>query len=194
MEKNNSGSLLDLPLTEAQKKKLNSCMSEVRHAKGDVVFSQGDLISNLYILRSGLIKLVYYTWEGKELIKSFIQEGDLFGSLVSQLNRGGSTFSALCIEESCLQILPYSALESLVEESPEAQQFAINFFRELALKKETREYEFLCLSVEARYHKFMTDYPELTERIAQQDLARYLGITPIALSRIKHRQTGAGPQ
>ncbi len=176
-----------LGLTADQKKKLTEQMRELNFAKGEMVFSQGEAVKNVYILHSGLIKLSYFTAEGKELVKSFISGGDQFGSLVSQLSDGGSTFSAICLEESSVIVIPYTVFESVVEQNPTAQKFTLKFFQQLALKKEIREYDFLCLSAEERYWKFLDEYPKLSGRIAQQDIARYLGITPIALSRIKNR-------
>lgn len=187
MQKSVFDRLQDLQLTDCQRKTLAADMREQRLAKGEVVFSQGDETHYLYALVSGLVKLVYYTPDGKELIKSFIQEGDLFGSLVSQMGLGGSTFSAVCLEDCTVQLLPYKTLEKCVDGNLALKDFTIQLFRNLALKKEIREYEFLCLSAEARYKRFLKKHPEIVQRIAQQDLARYLGITPIALSRLKHR-------
>ena len=61
----------------------------------------------------------------------------------------------------------------------------------MGLKKELREHDLLCLSAEERYRNFLNDSPALVERITQMDMARYLGITPIALSRIKGRLSKA---
>ena len=187
MEKKRVDIIKALGLTADQSKKLNAVMRERTFAKGETVFSQGETVKNLYILLKGLIKFIYFTAEGKELIKSFIREGDQFGSLVSQFSDDGSTFSAVCIEKTRVIVFPYTVFESIVNQNRTAQKFALTFFQQLALKKEIREYELLCLSAETRYRKFLEKYPELVDRIAQQDIARYLGITPIALSRIKNR-------
>ncbi|MBL4788193.1 MAG: hypothetical protein JKY60_03815, partial [Kordiimonadaceae bacterium] len=60
----------------------------------------------------------------------------------------------------------------------------------LAMKKERREYELLCLSAEQRYRLLLERQPDLVSKIKQQDIALYLGITPVALSRIKKRMQG----
>ena len=101
---------------------------------------------------------------------------------------GGSTFTAVSLEDVEVQVLPYSVLEAMIDDIPVLQKFVMNLFRNLALKKEMREYEFLCLSAEERYHRFLEQNSDIAKRIAQQELARYLGITPIALSRLKHRK------
>jgi len=56
-----------------------------------------------------------------------------------------------------------------------------------SMKKERREYEFLCLSAEERYQLIREQTPDLLDRVTQNDIARYLGITPVALSRIRAR-------
>lgn len=61
------------------------------------------------------------------------------------------------------------------------------FLLALAMKKEQREYEFLCLSAAERYLLFCQREAELVPRLSQLDIARYLGITPVALSRIRRR-------
>ena len=66
----------------------------------------------------------------------------------------------------------------------------INSLISLAIKKERREYEFLCLSAPERFALLKQRDPELVAKLTQNDIARYLGITPVALSRIKQRQSG----
>jgi len=56
-----------------------------------------------------------------------------------------------------------------------------------AARKEQRERELLTLGPEARYISFRDTDPELERRIAQKDLARHLGLTPVGLNRIVRR-------
>ncbi len=56
---------------------------------------------------------------------------------------------------------------------------------QLFVKKETREASFLLDNAEARYIRFLKDYPNLEDRITQYHIASYLGITPVMLSRIR---------
>ena len=53
------------------------------------------------------------------------------------------------------------------------------------IKKEKREREFLLDSAEIRYKRFLKENSNLIDRIKQYQIASYLGITPVALSRIK---------
>lgn len=187
MHKSVFESILKLPLSESDSELIQSNLRSYRLDKGEKIFSQGEQVPNIYALDHGLVKLCYITTDGKELIKSFISEGKLFGSLISQMGMGESTFSAVCLESTSLQVLPYRILEQLLKGNLQLQGFALELFKNLALKKEMREYSFLCLSAEQRYQAFLKQEAHIANRITQQDLARYLGITPIALSRLKSR-------
>lgn len=52
---------------------------------------------------------------------------------------------------------------------------------------EKRERELLTLSAEERFRVLMAERPQLIGRIPQKDLARYIGVTPVAMSRIVSR-------
>ena len=166
---------------------LSNDRKKIRCAKGQDIFRQGDICPEVFILNEGLVKLHYVTLEGKEWIKSFIMDKGLLGSRTSQSLNLPSPFSATCLEDTVLYSLPYEAFETLCAEESEMAMMAFRFFQWLGLKKELREHQLLCLSAEERYRNFLTENPGLAKRITQTDMARFLGITPIALSRIKSR-------
>jgi len=136
---------------------------------------------------SGLVKLYFNTLEGKEWIKSFIPDRGVFGSRNAQSMGKPSPFSALCLEETKILSIPYDAFEQVIFEDLALSRAVFHFTQWLGLKKELREYQLLCLSAEEAYQEFISANPSLVERLTQIDIARYLGITPIALSRIKKR-------
>jgi CRP-like cAMP-binding protein len=47
--------------------------------------------------------------------------------------------------------------------------------------------EFLTKTAEERYLRFLVEYEEFAAMIPQKDVASYIGVTPVALSRIKSR-------
>lgn len=155
--------------------------------KSDVVFRQGGDNDALYFIETGLLKAHYVTAGGKEYVKSFLKEGDIIGNLTALTSKAGCSFTLVCLEPSSLIRVPFGDLLELAEsELPVANQL-IRLLVQLALKKERREYEFLCLSAEERFTILRETAPELLERVTQNDIARYLGITPVALSRIRSR-------
>lgn len=159
--------------------------------KQEYIFRQGEKDSNIYLVKSGLIKASYITGEGKEFIKSFLIEGDIIGSLNSaHFLRENCSFSLVCLEKTQLVSIAFDTLLDKSKSDAELSQLLIQNLLMLAMKKEKREYELLCLSPEQRYQLLKEKRPEVLEKVTQNDIARYLGITPVALSRIRKRIIG----
>ena len=159
----------------------------VEFDKGDVVFRQGDDSDSLYYIRTGLLKACYVTENGREYVKSFLKEADTIGSLTALMSEGRCSFTLICLEPSSLIRVPFADVLKLAEVDLGVANAVIRLLAGLAIKKERREYEFLCLSAEERFRILKETTPELLERVTQNDIARYLGITPVALSRIRSR-------
>lgn len=161
----------------------NICVVE----EGEYLFRQGDESQSLYVVKTGLLKAYYLSADGKENIKSFISAGNSIGSL-SAIHAGlQCTFSLVSLKPGELIVLNFSELYEASKTQPELSASIIDFLLQFGMKKEMREYELLCLSAEQRYQKLLDNMPDILNLVTQNEIARYLGITPVALSRIKKR-------
>ena len=154
---------------------------------GEYLFRQGDHDQSLYIVKSGLLKAYYLSADGKENIKSFILPGNNIGSLMASYAGKPSTFSLVCLKPCELTVLQFAALYEASRTDAEISAAIVDFLLGFGIKKEVREYELLCLSAEDRYKKLVENTPEILNLVTQNEIARYLGITPVGLSRIKKR-------
>ncbi|EGU58336.1 cyclic nucleotide-binding protein [Vibrio nigripulchritudo ATCC 27043] len=84
----------------------------------------------------------------------------------------------------------FQTLHQQTQNDIELSQNVIEILLKFAMKKEQRERDLLCLSAQERYEKLLESSPNLIERVTQNDIARYLGVTPVGLSRIKQRVLG----
>ncbi|XDD53955.1 Crp/Fnr family transcriptional regulator [Leptospira sp. WS4.C2] len=159
---------------------------KIKLGKKEIFAKQGIHLFSVGLVESGGFKLVYKQGK-KEWIKSFIFEGGILGSLPSILNQQKSTYSILALEPSEVFVLPANELKTKMEKEDRYKEFLIQFLSNLYLKKEERVADFLLLEPEKRYKKFILEYHSVLERISQIDQAAYLGITNVALSRIKKR-------
>lgn len=163
-----------------------------RLAVGDTLFASDVHWPWLSVVRSGLVKLVYLREDGSERIKSFIAEGGFFASLAGLAADGRTTFSAVAMEAAVVDQLSYPQILALGDKHLAWQKALRVGIEHYGARKEKRERELLTLSPEARYRLFMHESSELLGRVPQKDLALYLGITPVALSRIRGRMASLG--
>jgi len=154
---------------------------------GEYIFKQGDEDTSIYVVKSGLIKAYYLSADGKENIKSFIMPGDNIGSILAGYADEKCPFSLVCLKDCELIVIKFKPLYEASQSDPELAMEMVNFLLQFAIKKEIREYELLCLSAEERYSRLIETAPNLLNLVTQNEIARYLGVTPVGLSRIKKR-------
>ena len=155
--------------------------------KNDHVFRQGEANESLYFIKNGLLKAYYITVEGKEFVKSLLGPSDFIGSLTAAYSKATCSFNLVCLEDSEILRVEFDQFQALAMSDKDIARFAFEGLLTLAMKKERREFEFLCCSPEERYQLIRERNPELLNKVTQNDIAKYLGITPVALSRIKSR-------
>lgn len=160
---------------------------EITVEAGSHVFLQGDKDRFIYSVKTGLLKAYYVSDDGKENIKSFIMPGGQIGSLVANYAGQPSTFSLMAVRESQLVAANFSKLYKASQSDTELAFEIVNFLLAFGIRKEKREFELLCLSAEDRYRRLLEQSPELLDLVTQNEIARYLGVTPVGLSRIKKR-------
>ena len=163
-----------------------------RANKGETLFSQGQHHPYAYFLHLGLVKLCYVTHSGTERTKSLLQEGQFFASLGALRPEAACGFSAVALEPVEGERFPMGAFLERMEQNLLWERIGRKFFQELAFRKEQREYQLLVLSAPERYEQVIQERPELLQRLSQAELARFIGITPVALSRIRGRRSRRG--
>jgi CRP-like cAMP-binding protein len=173
----------DLPEQQA----LEQATHRRRLSPGDALFRAGDTKSFVYAVNEGIIKMVYETPNGDSWVKGFAEPGICFASLTALADNGASSFSAYAEVPSHVEMIDYAALQQLADRHIQWQRAMSNAYKLYGQRKEQREMELLTLSPQERYRNFLRNYPALATVIRQRDIASYVRVTPVALSRIKSR-------
>lgn len=155
---------------------------EADFRKGQSLFDQDNAPDDIFTLTKGLIKLVYVTPEGEERIKSFIVDQGIFA-----VENEALAFGALALEPSIVVRLPSQWVKDQIFRDAELQRAYGQFTDWVRRRKARREQSLLCESATERFLAMQKQEVDLVRRLPQGDVARYLGITPIAFSRIKRR-------
>ncbi|KQZ41423.1 Crp/Fnr family transcriptional regulator [Duganella sp. Root1480D1] len=174
---------LQLPQVE----QLAAAVQLVQLPERAFAFHQGDACPRLFAVRSGLLKQFYTTPDGKEWIKSFTAEDELFACPIGFQPGGCTSFGAAALEPSVLEVIDWRLIDALGERHL-AWQKAIRFaFQQLTQLKMVRERDLLMYTPEQMYQRLLDERPALVQRVPQKELAAYLGVTPVGLNRIARR-------
>ena len=155
--------------------------------KGGYFVRAGNRSTELAFVNAGLLRFFYQTTDGKEFNKSFIAENQFTTAYSAFLTDMPTRFSIQSLEECYLLVCDLQIVVNMFDRHGCWERLGRILAEQLFIKRETREAEFLLDDAATRYHNFRKTYPGLEDRLAQYHVASYLGITPVALSRIRGR-------
>lgn len=155
--------------------------------KGQCFARIGDKTRNVgFVLRGGF-SVFYATQDGKYVIRNFCIENMALGSYATILSGHPTHVNIEAFEESSVAAIDYEDFSRFYDRHPSWERLGRKIAEQHYVSRERREYQFLALDAEARYHLFLKEFPGLENRITQASVAAYIGITPVSLSRIIHR-------
>lgn len=158
--------------------------------QGEHLFCAGDKVKDFYFLIDGLARYYYLTEDGKEFNKSFAQEqGHLLSSISAVSKDESSPFFVETLTRFTVLYISYKDFVFLAEKYLEWNRLLLKIYEKLIIKKERREENFLCLNATQRYEIFLQEYSKIVDIVPNYHIASYLGITDVALSRIRKQMS-----
>jgi CRP-like cAMP-binding protein len=170
--------------------------SNLRHLhlkKGEYFIRAGAVPDKMACIVSGIFRIFYATSSGAERTLAIRGEGRMLSAFSAILEHTSSWYDIQALEDSDLL---YVSLDQYMEGLKGHlcwQVINTKYAQMLFVEKERRESEFLLDNAETRYKKFRERFPGVEDRIRQYHVASYLGITPVALSRIRKKLRGKEP-
>jgi CRP-like cAMP-binding protein len=172
-------------LPEGEEHKLRGILVSQSFQKGEVFIHAGSVPSKFAFVVKGLFRSFYRDAKGNEFTKGFFSENSFIVSYTAMVNESKSHYTIEALEDATIDIIDYTLWKTLYANHTCWHPLLVALLEKGFAKKEAREREFLLYNAEERYRSFLQEYPQLEERIKQHLVASYLGITPVALSRIR---------
>jgi len=172
------------PIPQEEKEKAMSHMKEVQLKKGDYFGKFNEINEDFAIIVKGLVKESFIKSNGQEYIKDFRREGQTTSHYRSILLREKSKVYVQCMEDCIFYVANYSDYTNLLNGHICWYKLTKVLSDREFFIKEDREYQFLMCKAQKRYELFYKNYPDLANRVPQNQIAMYLGIDPSSLNRI----------
>jgi len=152
--------------------------------KGDFIVKANEVSSSYYFLTSGLVKLFFDNGD-KSFIMTFFKEKSFFTELSSFNSEQPSKYILLATEQVELFYISKSDISMLCQKHHSIETLFRKLNEMASVRMMARISEFLEFDAKKRYSEFLQHNPDLLQRINLGDLADYLGITQVSLSRIR---------
>ena len=158
----------------------------VTFKKNHEIIKEGEIAEYFYFIFKGIIKVYFYK-NDKPVVERFEQEGGLFGGNFTHLTKKPGTHIYESIEDVVLLRIKYAELDDLCKKYHEIERLYRVSMEIFHTGYVERLSSFKSLSSEERYHEFVQQYGNITNRVPLKDIANYLDMTPETLSRIRSK-------
>ena len=152
--------------------------------KGDIITRYGQVEKKMYYINDGISQLSILK-EGEEKIIEFFFSKEFFCSYTSFISQKPSDVQIIALTDCQFEMIHYDDLQAAYNSSFLANKIGRVLTEQIYIKKTQREKDFLTKSAEERYKDLITYRPELVQLLPINKIAKYLGIHPESLSRIR---------
>jgi CRP/FNR family transcriptional regulator, anaerobic regulatory protein len=171
-------------LSDLTKSDLENSLKQFEFAKGEVILKQGQVCNYLYFVDKGLLRL-YYIRDGKEVTDYFATEQNIIGGIDSFFSRRSSEKVIEAIEQSNLFGISFNDLEKLYTKHHDLEKVGRLLSVGAFLSMQERIFAIQFHTAKQRYSDLIKNNPDILLRVPLGQIASYLGITQVTLSRIR---------
>jgi CRP-like cAMP-binding protein len=155
----------------------------VHYSKDDVFVQQGCVGKYLGVVESGYFKYTTLTSSGNEAVVGFAFEGEIVADYYNSFNRLPSEVTIKAGADSLVSQIRTPEARNVFYASFDGNLSAVNgaLFSEIY----SRQLELYRKTPTERYLNLITSYPQILDIVSLRDIASYLLVTPVYLSRIR---------
>ncbi|SKA40064.1 cAMP-binding domain of CRP or a regulatory subunit of cAMP-dependent protein kinases [Enhydrobacter aerosaccus] len=156
--------------------------------RGEALFHAGERVGYIALIRHGVVKFSYQSEDGTERVRDFLSEGQVAACIGVLGDEEPVAYDGIACQDTEAELLDVELLRGLVQSEPDWAHCLSLLLHDKARHLTGRERSLLTLTPPERLAHALAERPWLSERVTQQDLAAYIGITPVSLSRLKARE------
>jgi CRP-like cAMP-binding protein len=178
---------IDLPAKDLERAHAYFIPKKMR--KGQFLVHEGAVCGVLAYVVSGCLRQYLIDAEGIEHVVQFSLEDGWISDLQSFLSGKPASYNIDALEDCTLLMVDRSFYNALCDTIPEFNRFFRLLLEANHIANQQRITAALSRSAEEQYLSLIQSHPSLAQRVPQNQLASYLGITPQSLSRIRKELT-----
>jgi CRP-like cAMP-binding protein len=166
---------------------LHSALNEISVGKGKFLLRPGTHVKHEYFVIKGCLKAYYLDKKGNKLLIQFAIENWWIGDFEAFYNHVPSRLYIEAIEDSQLLSINYDVLQQLYKDAPIFERYFRILTTSAFISQRERILSTLEKNTKERYLEFCASYPNIEDRVANYDIANYLGVSPENLSRVRRQ-------
>lgn len=179
----------ETPLSESALGQIRAAFVTKKLRKKQYLLQEGEHSRTHNFVCKGCLRMFRVDEKGQEHIIQFAIENWWTGDRESLISGQPSKYNIEALEDSELLSITAPELEALMEAVPEMKQAIQVAQQNNVIATQNRIHAAISYSAEEKYHNFIKTHPDILQRVPQQMIASYLGITRETLSRIRKQDS-----
>ncbi len=159
---------------------------EKKIPKGKILTDYGQVERHVYFLQSGVVQMTVLG-DGIEKIIDFFGKDTFVCSYASLLTQQPSDVQVISLTDCVVEVFTFEDLQKAYKTSLIINQIGRMVTEWNYIIKVKREKDFLLKTAEERYAALLTEKPDVVAELPVNKIAKYLGIHPESLSRIRKK-------
>lgn len=155
------------------------------------LLQEGDMCKYISFVSQGLMKSYTIDDKGTEHINLFAWEGWWISDFASFIFGNEAKLNIDTVENTTLLLLSRENYEKMLTEIPVMERYFRILYQNSLATKDNRLISAHTHTAEEKYALFLDTYPAISQRLPQNLIASYLGLTPETISRIKRKMVKA---
>lgn len=176
-----------VPLTDEEKKLITSFFKCKQLRRRQFLLQAGDVCKYISFVSQGLMKSYLVDEKGSEHINLFAWEGWWISDFRSFIFGDKAILDIDAIEDTTLLLLSRQNYERILAEVPVIERYFRILYQNSLATKDSRLISANTHNAEEKYALFLEAYPSISQRLPQNLIASYLGLSAETISRIKRK-------
>ncbi|MFT3823867.1 MAG: Crp/Fnr family transcriptional regulator [Chitinophagaceae bacterium] len=174
-----------IQLTEEELELFHSLLKLKKVKKKQYLLQEGEICNFEAFILKGCIRTYFLSPDGTETILMFAVEDWWVSDIGSFTEQRPSNMFIETMEDCELLTIDYKNKGILFEKIPKFEKFFRLLVQRSLTVLQQRFYASVSQTAEERYLAFIEKYPSLVQRVPQHQIARYLGVSPEFLSKVR---------
>lgn len=145
----------------------------------------GEKPENVYMLTKGVVRSFVLLESGKEVTKTLFTPIDLFSSFTALLNQSASKFCYQALTDCEVLVINFFNFREIGNKNMDLLKLYVGYLEHVFSINEEKHLEVLSKGAKERYLALRGRIPDIDNLIPQYQIAAYLNISPVQLSRIR---------
>ena len=173
------------PVSEKSFREIESLLVFESHSKGDIFIKRNKRNEREYFVLSGICKSYLNNPDGDEITISFFLKNMILTPFQIRTTKSISNLNFKALTDMELASVDAREFEKLMVDNIEIRNFANSVLQNELISKVEKEIGLASLTAKERLIEFRKKFRLLENLIPHPDIASYLGITNISLSRLR---------